>query len=119
MSTFPVLKTGASAQYPVTRSLVHATRVLQFLDGSEQRYRRYGKVQHTWVVRLSLLDEMELQQYENFFRIQRGKHGSFSFTDPWSGREYANCSMDTDTVDLDSQDVGRGSITVRIRENAV
>ncbi len=34
MSMFPKLKTGAVAQYPAARSIVHGNDVLRFVDGS-------------------------------------------------------------------------------------
>ena len=95
MGAFPLLKSGAIVQYPVTRTLEYSTRVLRFVDGTEQRFRQYGSGLHKWLVRLDLLDEEELLRLEQFFTSEQGRFGSFAFTDPWSGAEYANCSLES------------------------
>jgi hypothetical protein len=58
--TFPTLKTGAVAQYPLNRGLRFQTQAVRFMDGSLQRYRIYGTNLRQWVVKLALLDEQEL-----------------------------------------------------------
>ncbi len=34
MATFPVLKTGAAAQYPLDRGVRFSTQAVRFMDGS-------------------------------------------------------------------------------------
>ena len=119
MGAFPLLKSGAIVQYPVTRTLEYSTRVLRFVDGTEQRFRQYGSGLHKWLVRLDLLDEEELLRLEQFFTSEQGRFGSFAFTDPWSGAEYANCSLESDTLDLNFQDAAMGSTALVIRENRI
>lgn len=117
MADFPVLKTGAVAQYPLTRALGYSTRVLRFVDGSEQRFREYPRALRRWVIRLDLLDEEEMSRVEEFFVSQQGKLGSFSFTDPWDGTQYPNCSLERDEILLRFGAVMRGEATVVVREN--
>ena len=100
MANFPALKTGAVAQYPSDRQRSFSTQVFRFLDGSEQRFPGYGAPLRRWTIRLDLLDEAELTNLEEFFESEGGRAGSFSFTDPWDGTVYANCSFDGDELAL-------------------
>lgn len=117
MTTFPQLKTGAVAQYPATRSLVFQNQTVRFLDGSEQRYRDSAGPLHQWVIRLSELDEGEMTAFEQFFEANQGRLGSFAFTDPWDGTQYANCSLASDALVLSSFAEMRGKTSLTVLEN--
>jgi Conserved hypothetical protein 2217 (DUF2460) len=114
MSTFPTLKTGAVMQYPAQRGLQFSTTALQFVDGSEQRFRNYQTALHRWVIQLSLLDQSELQELEEFFRGIAGPAGDFAFTDPLDGTNYPSCSLASDSMTalLASEWNGETSLTV-------
>jgi hypothetical protein len=114
MSTFPTLKTGAVMQYPAQRGLQFSTTALQFDDGSEQRFRNYQMALHRWVIQLSLLDQSELQELEEFFRGIAGPAGDFAFTDPLDGTNYPSCSLASDSMTalLASEWNGETSLTV-------
>src|ERR1700748_2443175 len=107
MSTFPVLKTGAVAQYPAARTLQYSNQVLRFLDGTEQRYRDSAGPLHRWVIRLENLDAGEMAAMEAFFLSSQGGFASFAFTDPWDGTSYPNCRNCGRRLDRDH--VGRVS----------
>ena len=117
MSDFPLLKTGAVMQYPARRALSFSTRVLRFVDGSEQRFRQFAAPLRRWVIRLELLDEEELGALEQFFRDRQGAYGEFSFTDPWDGVEYPSCSFDQDEAGWELAGRERGAATLVVREN--
>jgi hypothetical protein len=117
VASFPTLKTGVVAQYPSDRTRQFSTQVCHFLDGSQQRFPNYGTPLLRWVIRLDWLDESELVNLEAFFLSEEGRAGSFSFTDPWDGTVYANCSFDTDTAAFEFQDVGRSVTQVVVKEN--
>ena len=114
MSTFPTLKTGAVMQYPAQRGLQFSTTALQFVDGSEQRFRNYQTVLHRWVIQLSLLDQSELQELDEFFRGIEVPAGDFAFTDPLDGTNYPSCSLASDSMTalLASEWNGETSLTV-------
>jgi Conserved hypothetical protein 2217 (DUF2460) len=114
MSTFPTLKTGAVMQYPAQRGIAFSTIALQFIDGAEQRFCNYPSPLHRWVIQLGLLDQMELQQLQEFFRGVAGAAGSFAFTDPWDGMVYPTCSVSGDSITaiLASEWNGQTSLTV-------
>lgn len=117
MSTFPTLKTGAIIQYPAQREIRFATQVLTFIDGSEQRFQLYQSPLHRWVISVDLLDQSELHQLQEFFRTQEGASQSFSFTDPWDGTNYPNCSLEGDDIVGILKEEVNGTTSLTVREN--
>ncbi len=117
MASFPTLKTGAVAQYPSDRTRQFSTQVLRFLDGGEQRFAGFGAPLKRWLIRLELLDETELAGLEDFFVEQGGQAGTFTFTDPWDGTVYANCSFEGDTMTADYRGPSDGTASVVVKEN--
>ena len=118
MGSFPALKTGAAAQYPIIRALQHSTQVLRFLDGTEQRFREYRSPLQKWVIRLDLLDDDELSRVEEFFVSEQGRSGSFSFIDPRDGVTYPDCSLGSDLMEMSFREEMRGQTMLIIHENA-
>jgi len=114
---FPVLKTGAIAQYPSDRGRERSTLVLEFMDGSEQRSALYGSSLRRWTIRLDFLDEAEMFRLEEFWLHQGGAAGRFTFTDPWDGVQYPSCSFEGDSVTVALADAGRGGLELMIKEN--
>jgi len=119
MSAFPRLKTGAVMQYPAQRVVAFSTTAVRFVDGSEQRFRNYQAPLHRWVIQLSLLDQSELHQLQEFFRGTAGSAGNFAFTDPRDGTNYASCSLASDsmTAVLVGEWSGETSLTVLENES--
>ena len=117
MSTFPTLKTGATLQYPAQRATEFSTDVVQFVDGSEQRFRGYQTPLKRWNVRLDLLDETELHTLREFFRTQSGAAEDFSFTDPWDGTVYPSCSLGGNDIGEELDDPQQGKTTLTVSEN--
>lgn len=89
MATFPTLKTGAVAQYPLERTVYFPAQSVRFLNGSQQTYRLSGRGLRRWTLRLDLLDEAEVAALIAFAETQRDS--SFSFTDPVTGAVVTNC----------------------------
>ncbi len=100
MATFPKLKTGAVAQYPLARRAQFQNQIVQFVDGSDQRYRDSAGARLEWEIQLSLLDASEMAAIEEFFRVNQGAFGRFEFVDPWDGQVYDNCSIADDDLQL-------------------
>ena len=117
MAAFPLLSTGAVAQYPSSRVVEAPVLVLRFLDGREQRFPGTRGPGRRWVVRLSCVNDSELAAIEAFFTAQQGRTGSFSFTDPWDGVVYPDCSFEEDELRAVLTAEDRGAVTVVIREN--
>jgi hypothetical protein len=95
------------------------TDVVQFIDGTEQRFPRYSAPLVRWTVSLDLLDEAELNATLLFFRAQRGMSGTFSFTDPASGTVYPGCTFVSDSMQTSMDVSGRCTTTVAIQQNRV
>jgi hypothetical protein len=117
MLQFPVLKTGAVAQYPLGLTFNYHTDIVWFLDGSEQRFRNAPSVLHQWKIALEQLDEQEMQAVEAFFILSVGAAQTFAFTDPASTTTYPNCSVDGDVLKLDYTGPLSGKTSLVIREN--
>ena len=100
MATFPVLRTGAVAQYPAVREERFQNQAVRFVDGSEQRYRDSAGALRRWEIALDLLDEEELRAVEAFFEEVQGAFGIFTFVDPWDAVEYPNCSLESDELEI-------------------
>jgi hypothetical protein len=119
MNKFPTLKTAAVMQYPAEKCTAFSTRVHRFLDGSEQRFREFEKPLRRWVIRLDSLETQEWVAVEGFFVSMQGRTGSFSFTDPWDGTDYPNCSLEDDRVEMQITGDDSARISVVIREDLV
>src|SRR5437588_187337 len=91
---FPVLKTGAVAQYPITRERRLGNQWLRFVDGTHQRYRDSAGARLRWAIRLDYVDltDDEAAMLEEFFGATEGSLNEFTFLDPagnllaWSGK---------------------------------
>ena len=117
MSTFPLLKTGSVMQYPATEVQVHSTDLVIFLDGTEQRSRNWPGPAKRWTIDLSVLDDGEARNIEEFFVSQSGAYSAFSFTDPWSGITYVNCSFAEDTLAMTLEAQDRTTLRLTVVEN--
>jgi hypothetical protein len=116
MATFPLLKTGAIAQYPLDRASTFSTQVVRFLDGSQQKFRLQGAALRRWTLKLDLLDEQELAAVIAFAE-QQGS-AAFSFTDPVTGDNVAACMLSGLQLDATVNGESRGQTTVVIEEIA-
>ena len=117
MATFPSLKTGAVAQYPASKSLRFRNQIVRFVDGTEQRYRDGAGQLRQWEIRLGNLDDGEMAAIGQFFVDNLGQFGGFTFTDPWDGQSYSNCSLSSDELDQASEAEMRATTTLRITQN--
>lgn len=93
MANFPLLSSGAVAQYPTGFMIGQAAQVIRFLDGSDQRYLTQGRTYRQWQIRLDLLNDIEIAQLEAFFTAQEGDFSTFVFPDPISGDDVPNCRL--------------------------
>jgi len=115
---FPTLSTGAVAQYPLGRELRQSAEIVTFLDGSEQAYRNQAAPRRRWVVELALLSDREVALLKAFFEEQKGRWGTFSFTDPWDSAAYPSCSFESDSFPHEMSSEGRSKARLVIYEHA-
>ena len=116
MLSFPQLKSGAIMQYPASRSQEYATNIVQFLDGSEQRFRIRRAAGQRWMIRLELLDDSELDTLERFVVSVQGTTGKFEFLDPFDNRRHASCSLEAGSLKTVWSGFGRGETVLIITQ---
>lgn len=116
MATFPTLRTGAVAQYPLPKTVGYQTLSVRFLDGSQQRFPIMGAGLRSWSVNLSLLDEQELGSVIAF--VEQQGSAPFAFTDPVTGESAATCILAGQSFDAGMTDEMKAQATVSIQEIA-
>ena len=116
MLSFPLLKSGQGAQYPVRRTTRQGVETVSFLDGTEQRCAT-TKLLHEWEIRLNLIDEQEANALNMFLSQVQGQTQTFTFTDPLDGTQYDSCSLANGSVSQAFEGPGRVSTVLIIREN--
>jgi hypothetical protein len=109
MLTFPMLSTGAVAQYPLPVTYTLPVETIRFIDGTDQRFMSRGKVLRTWHIQLTALNENEIQNIEDFFDSLEGQYSLFVFPDPYSGQSVPNCRMGQSSLVTDYLAVGLAS----------
>lgn len=72
MASFPALKSGSAAMYPLTRSIECSTQVVQFCDDSEQRWKSRAKVSG-FVLEYTDISGYDLGILRDFFRTVKGR----------------------------------------------
>ena len=116
MATFPVLKTGAVAQYPLDRGVRFSTQAVRFMDGSQQRFRLNGTGLRRWTLKLDQLDEQELGAVIAF--VEQQGSAVFTFTDPVTGDSVATCMISGEQFDATMNGEMNGQTTIVIEEIA-
>lgn len=114
MATFPVLRTGAVAQFPLKRNVRFKTDVVRFLDGSKQRFPLAGAGLRRWVIRLELLDHQELETVIAF--VEQQESSPFAFVDPLTGTSAPNCLLAGETFEASVSGEVTGLATLEIEE---
>jgi hypothetical protein len=99
MTDFPILQSGAVAQYPLPSASGQAVAIIPFIDGTDQRCLLQGQSFRRWEIKLSLLNDSEMAAVEAFFVQQQGSYGSFTFPDPISGVQVPNCKLANASLD--------------------
>jgi hypothetical protein len=115
--SFPQLSTGAITQYPSSRTVALDAEILKFVNGSEQRWPAGGNGRRRWELKLSNVSEAELCAIEEFFVSRQGRFGRFSFTDPFDGTVYPDCSFEADSLHGQLFDEDSAQSTLVIRTN--
>jgi hypothetical protein len=116
MATFPLLKTGAVAQYPLDSAVSFSTQAVRFMDGSQQRFRVYGTGLRRWTLKLDQLDAQELAAVIAF--VEQQGSAVFAFTDPVTGDNAATCMISGQQFDATMKGEMSGQTTVVIEELA-
>lgn len=97
MADFPILSTGAVMQYPASVVVGRQAHVIQFVDGTDQRFAARAIRLRSWQIKLNLLNEAEAAALEAFFELMFGAYTPFPFPDPISGTSVPNCLFGSPT----------------------
>ena len=90
---FPILSSGAVAQYGSPTGSVWPAQVVRFLDGGDQRFLAASRPLRRWLIDLRLLNESEIAAVEAFFTSMGGEFSTFTFPDPIGGVGVPNCRI--------------------------
>ena len=116
MIAFPLLSSGAVAQYPAPMVTGQAVEVIRFVDGTDQRCLTQGRQFRRWQIRLHLLNGAELQRIESFVAAVQGDYSIFDFPDPFSGADVPNCRLGGPGLATEYAGVDAGSTSVWVIE---
>jgi len=78
-----ILSTGSIGRYPYARQRGYATKQVDFADFSRQSASLLANPLMRWDVTLSQLTDQETAAFSQFFDLQKGSAGTFTFVDPW------------------------------------
>lgn len=92
MANFPLLKTGAAAQYGCERTVEQPTTVQRFLDGRTRRFAA-RRSRRSWRLRLTGLSAQEAERIGSFVAAHLETQDRFTFHDPWDGKDYEECAV--------------------------
>jgi hypothetical protein len=115
MTTFPLLSSGAFAQYPVSQLISYETEAIEFVDGQSQRCLVRGKRLRKWLLRLELISQEELATLEDFFRTHQGTYRPFTFLDPFTGETVFPCRFGAD-LSTSTEVSGWGKTAIWVEE---
>lgn len=116
---FPLLSSGAVAQYGSPVGFVWPAQVIRFIDGADQRFLAGGRVLRRWLIDLRLLNESEIASVEAFFSAMGGEYSTFSFPDPISGTSVPNCRIGAPELITNYQDVDIAATAMWVVETNV
>lgn len=98
MATFPVIRSGSAALYPLERGRGPAAGVARFLDGSEQRWQAAGDLRR-FVLEYRSITGYEASLLVDFFRDAKGAFDD-SHQITVGGTVYQNMAIDSDEIEL-------------------
>jgi hypothetical protein len=114
MASFPQLFSGSAALYPVQRSTRRATRVLEFNDFSERRWKN-GPTLEAFVLALNDVSLADMLSLRSFFDDRKG-----GFDATWditlAGMTYSNMAFAIDTFEAQERAANLFSISLPIRQ---
>lgn len=113
-STFPTFARGNVWLTPATRALSAPTKVLQFLNDTEQRWRA-ADYQESWTLIYSDLSFAEVAAIRNFFVTMKGAYDA-TWTFPFEGTNYTLMCFDQDEFTAEETAPLCWNVTLKIRQ---
>ena len=115
-AVFPNISTGDVCLYPVTQTLAMPTRVIRFLDDTEQRWRSADPL-NSWVLTYNRILWADIVTLQNFFNTVKGAFDS-TWTFPFLGTNYTSMCFDQDDFSAVESDPGRYTVSLKLRQTA-
>jgi hypothetical protein len=94
MAAFPALKSGRVGMYPLARAVGYSTRVVQFADDSEQRWRGRTRFE-SFSLEFADVSGYDLGLIRDFWITAKGRMDS-TWTITVGGVTYARMEFETD-----------------------
>lgn len=118
--SFPVLTSGSmNCRYPIQGSIKTSTKVLQHVNGSEQRW-RCGPRLASFTLTYTDVSSYDLQQFLEFFQSKKGKFVDDALTNTFSvtlgSDTYNYCVFDQDDFDETESKPNRYSFVIKIKQ---
>ena len=115
MADFPVLKSGFLSKYPLTDETCFPTRVLQFIDDSEQRF-PVGRMYRRFSLSYHEIDGYDLGILRSFWESMKGQYDS-TWRLFWNGTWIESCRFESDDfVYVEGPKPGRFHVNLRVRQ---
>lgn len=115
-STFPSFARGVVWLTPAARGLAAPTRVLQFLNDQEQRWRS-ADYQESWNLTYADLLFSEVTAIRNFFETVKGAYDT-TWTFPFESTNYTLMCFDQDEFTAEETSPMRWTVSLKIRQTA-
>lgn len=116
MASIPSLQSGSTVQYPLTTTRTYSTKVIQFIDGTEQRFAQTSKGRTRWTVSLRDLTASEVEDWGLFAAQSTVANQEFVFQDPVTGETHTKCRLSADPISIEHLDEQRAQLSLTVIE---
>lgn len=111
MASFPALQSGQVTMTPMVRERRYRTEVVEFCDGSTQRWAGQDGL-HAFQLACQNLDGYDLANIVEFFRSMKGKFDTWDLT--IEGVTHPNLAFDQDELPATEGKPNRQSLALRV-----
>ena len=114
MPSFPEIRSGSAALYPMRRARIHGTTVIRFVDDTEQRWRSSPPMMQ-FVLEYRDINGYDLSRLLEFFRTVKGR-----FDTTWDitvgGVTYHHMMFDGDAFEVVESKPDRYTVRLTCRQ---
>jgi hypothetical protein len=115
MADFPNLKSGYLSTYPLVHETHCPTRILQFLDDSEQRF-AIAKPLHRFTLTYHEIDGYDLGLLRTFWESMKGQYDA-TWQFAWQSGAITGCRFEGDVFAYtEGPRPGRFNVSLRVRQ---
>lgn len=116
-ATFPALSSGVVGLYPSRRTRAFKTRVFQFGDDTEQRFKLPAGLigLARWELRFDGIKPTDVTLLRDFFTTAKGEFDT-SLELVIDGVTYSNMMLDDDEFRAEERTAGRWNVVMKLRQ---